>query len=1145
MKSRKAPKLSSKSHKSSIRQALKRGGRNLETLEDRRLMTVQPWSDGMYYPPNMEKMAYLGSNQAYLDWQNISKIQYADSLSGRSAGEGAGPSTSISEAEPNNSFRNAQVVPLGNLPGQFQQVDIIGSLPQLNGDFDEDMYAVDLKAGDILDAQLIGARPVYDLTVINGSTTDIIGNTGPLGPIYPNASPLSHVTVAAPNSSSANLALVIPADGRYFVRVSQGDAAYSLRLRTFRSALEAEPIGTKQRIFLDFDGATIRRDIYGVPTALGNARLSPLSSFLPGWGLDASKQNMVIDKIIEVFKDRFTGPGSPARTGNNGFYSGSGVPGDYDIEILNSRDHADPWGLPNVSRIIIGGTQAQLLIQTVGIAESIDVGNFDREETAVVLLDSILPFWGNIPRAGNVPLADVLSTATALVAAHEAGHFFGNHHTFNNNLSDQIMDSGGNFTGLIGVGVDGVFGTADDVPTHFGTDEYDNLRSSIPYGFQNSAAAIAVGLSTGTQGAYINGRAFYDANINRTLDAGEPGLPSWRIYADINNDGVYQAGEPQFITRADGTYSLGLTAGTYIIREDLVPVPGFKITTPASGFYSLTVTNGQILQNINFGNQRVDQSVTGFKFNDLNGDGFPDPNEPRIAGVWIYIDLDGDQRLDLGEPAVQSGIDGKYTLKFPSTGTFFVRELVEPGYVQTLPGPANENRYVVTVTGNPAIDGPNLAGKNFGNRLFLDFGDAPATYGTLLANNGARHGFVQGLFLGANWDAEQNGQPTITALGDDTTGQLDAADQVIDDEDGIILARPIARTTTNILSVTASTAAAPAYLHAWIDLNGDGDFTDSGEKVVSNQVVSTGTQTVTFPALGGATLGSTFLRVRLSQDRDLGPTGLSASGEVEDYLVTIVDTPQIALDDSFQVSRNSTLNSLDVTANDFKVPGETLTIANAGPTRAGGILQVTGDNKILYTPPSGFIGTDTFPYTVQTATGEVSSANVTITVNLFFEDPTAVDDSFDVATNAISFPLNVLANDIEGRAGALSIISITQPNLGGQVSIATGGQSLRYTPPRGLGDTEQFTYTVADASGKTSTAQVTLHTLPGDRLNDDVLIRLVATDLNGNAITAVPQGEQFRVDVYVDDLRNDRTTPINVAALVCTLHTSICCTICS
>lgn len=1128
MKSRKAQKRSSSSsNKSALRRSVQR---NFETLEDRRLMTVQPWSDGGYYFPGGENRADMVSTADTAKWKAISKVQFADYINRGSSGEGAGPSTQVAEVEPNNTYSQAQFINLGNLPGQFQQADVLGTLPRVLNVFDEDLFAVNLQAGDIVDIRLTGASPNFDVSMLNGSGVELVGNNLPITGGYPAVSPLTISRTL--DGTAVSLAAIAPADGRYYIRVG-GDQAYSMRLRTYRNPIEAEPIGTKQKIFLDFDGAQIKRDLFsgGLNLNLGTARLSPLSSFLPGWGLSAADENLVIDKIIASFKARFIGPGAPSETGGNGYFSGTGVAGDMDIEILNSRDNPDPWGLPNVSRIIIGGTGVELgILNIFGISESIDVGNFDREETAVVLLDSFFPVYSVIPRAGTSPLVDILTKAIASTSAHEAGHFFGNWHTDNTNAVLQLMDTGGVPNARVGFGLDGIFGTADDFTPHFGRDYYDATASAIPFGIEDSRSVIATALSTGMLGGFINGKSFFDINLNRVQDAGEPGLPSWRVFADINNDGVYQAGEPQALTRADGSYTLGVAAGSYVIREDLAPVPGFRLTTPLAGYYAVTVANGQTVSNIVFGNERIDQTVTGFKFNDLNGNGLSDVGEPRIAGVWIYIDLDGDERLDLGEPQTKTGVDGRYTLKFPGTGTYVIRELVDPGYVQTLPGAANNNRYIVTVTGNAAIDGPNLAGKNFGNRLFLDFGDAPATYGTLLANDGARHGFVQGLNLGTNWDAEQNGLPTANALGDDNNGTLDSTDTVIDDEDGVILARPISRTSTNILSVTASTTTTTAYLQGWIDLNGDGDFTDSGEKIITNQVITTGTQAVTFPSLGGAKLGSTYMRIRLSQDQNLGPTGLSASGEVEDYLVTIVDTAQIALADSYEVSRNSTLNSLDVTANDFTIPGEVLTIVNAGPSLAGGVLQVTSDNKILYTPPNGFVGTDTFPYTVQSATGETSTANVTITVNLFFEDPNAIDDSFDVATNAISFPLNVLANDIEGRAGALSIISITQPNLGGQISIATGGQSLRYTPPRGLGDTEQFTYTVADASGKTSTATVTLHTLPGDQTNDDVLIRLVATDLNGNTITAIPQGQQFRIDVYVDDLRNDRSTPVIVGA---------------
>src|SRR5262249_48078959 len=62
----------------------------------------------------------------------------------------------------------------------------------------------------------------------------------------------------------------------------------------------------------------------------------------------------------------------------------------------------------------------------------------------------------------------------------------------------------------------------------------------------------------------------------------------------------------------------------------------------------------------------------------------------------------------------------------------------------------------------------------------LDFGDAPASYGTLFADDGARHVILpNGLHMGANVDFEINGQPNATATGDDTNG--------IDDEDGVTL----------------------------------------------------------------------------------------------------------------------------------------------------------------------------------------------------------------------------------------------------------------------------------------------------------------------------------------------------------------------
>jgi hypothetical protein len=54
--------------------------------------------------------------------------------------------------------------------------------------------------------------------------------------------------------------------------------------------------------------------------------------------------------------------------------------------LLNSRDHADPFGAPH-DRLVVGGTISELGIGTIGIAQSIDPGNFATSETGVVLLD--------------------------------------------------------------------------------------------------------------------------------------------------------------------------------------------------------------------------------------------------------------------------------------------------------------------------------------------------------------------------------------------------------------------------------------------------------------------------------------------------------------------------------------------------------------------------------------------------------------------------------------------------------------------------------------------------------------------------------------------------------------------------------------
>jgi hypothetical protein len=150
--------------------------------------------------------------------------------------------------------------------------------------------------------------------------------------------------------------------------------------------------------------------------------------------------------------------------------------------------------------VIVGGTIEELGIGTIGIAQTIDVGNFDQTESAVTLLD-LLSAPGDNPNSLNQfrgPETDVLAlvgTGVGNITAHEAGHFFGNFHTEQFETPPNIQDQGGNLANTVGVGPDGIFGTADDIDVDSGEDLF--VPSEGFTGIEETLNTIAFGLSSG------------------------------------------------------------------------------------------------------------------------------------------------------------------------------------------------------------------------------------------------------------------------------------------------------------------------------------------------------------------------------------------------------------------------------------------------------------------------------------------------------------------------------------------------------------------------------------------------------------------------------------------------------------------------
>ncbi|MDA1050164.1 MAG: Ig-like domain-containing protein [Planctomycetota bacterium] len=1037
------------------------------------------------------------------------------------------PIFQFGESEPNDGLVTADVTPLGTGMGDSANVDVNATLSTAA---DTDVFRLNLDGGDVLHINIFGAAQTVTVLDANGLemiTSDMDAN-------------LVQVTIDTgeiriPSGGNASLGVVIPRTGAYYVQITDADiailgGAYTAQLRVQRPALENNPVGTHQILFLDFNGAVVDTAIWG---GTGVASLSPLSTFMNSWGLAATDEDALIDAIIAKVEEDL---GDEIRlNGENGDFLTSSIPGEFDIEIRNSRDHLDPFGEQNVSRIIIGGTIGELGIPTVGIAQSIDPGNLDPTESAVVLLDALSGQVGAgstvdlnaIPVATGTTKIDLVAAGVAAVAAHEAGHYFGLWHTNNANTVANVIDSGGNIGATIGVGPDGIFGSPDDINTGFLTpDQY--APTEFFTGTEDTLNTLSWGLATGKLPSGITGVKFHDLNSNGVRDLTEPGLPGWTIFADLDGNGMHDLREPAAITGADGNYVLSVPPGQHTIREVLQP--GWKQTFPTNGSHSVLVRPNESITNINFGNVALFGGISGTKFNDLDGDGVLDQGEPAVPGIIIYLDLDGDNRLDLGEPMARTDSKGNYSIAVPRTGTFTVREALQPGWEQTFPKNA-EREHTIT-----AFPGGSFPGLNFGNTSKLDYGDAPTaeqsgfakSYPTTIADNGAVHAILPGFYLGAAIDGDPDGTPSVTATGDDVN-------TTINDEDGVVFDAPtiFPGSTAGKMTVNVSTNGySPGRVNAWIDFNRDGDWDDAGEQIVTDKRASDGPHEFVFPVPANATSGFTYVRVRYGYNRNAKPTGSDTAGEIEDYRIRILSQTPVAVDDQFTITQGAGATTFDVLLNDLPSLSPPLTVIAAGATnvgqsaRGGQVTVAANGSGVVYTPPSQFFGDDSFSYTIRDGAGNTDSADVRIKVLPSLINPLAVDDSFTVQAGSTNNQLAILANDLTGQNPPIGIVSFDNPTLGGSLVLdnrgtaTTGDDTLVYTPQANFTGTDQFEYTVQDQNGKTAKATVTVHV--NDAGDDRVRIRLQATDLNGNPIQAIGVGEEFNLQVLVaDDLRPD------------------------
>lgn len=221
--------------------------------------------------------------------------------------------------------------------------------------------------------------------------------------------------------------------------------------------------------------------------------------------------------------------------------------------------------------------------------------------------------------------------------------------------------------------------------------------------------------------------------------------------------------------------------------------------------------------------------------------------------------------------------------------------------------------------------------------------------------------------------------------------------------------------------------------------------------------------------------------------------------------------PPVASNDSNVVAPEASV-VIDVLANDSDPEGalDAASVEIQTPP-AHGDATPDGAGAVTYTPDAGYVGPDSFTYTVRDLAGnESNEASVNLRVNTL---PVAGADTASTQEDE-PVTIDVLANDsdADGAVDPAEVMIWNSPANGGATVEADG--RITYEPAPGFSGVDSFTYRVADNDGGLSneaTVSITVTAAPN------------AAPVAQDDSAGVMQGEAVTINVLGNDTDGDGT----------------------
>ncbi|MFM9066884.1 MAG: SdrD B-like domain-containing protein, partial [Planctomycetota bacterium] len=196
-----------------------------------------------------------------------------------------------------------------------------------------------------------------------------------------------------------------------------------------------------------------------------------------------------------------------------------------------------------------------------------------------------------------------------------------------------------------------------------------------------------------------------DVNGNSVRESSDLLLQDWTVFVDANSNGVYDTGELQTKSLADGTYRItGITPGT--INVVVVLQTGWRSSAPVTNVRTVVVQNGKETTALDFGNAQLrDSTIQGTIFSDGDKNGVRGASERGLGGITVYLDANDNGVLDSGETQTVTSADlfftpdvneaGTYSFSHLAAGSYVVRAIL-PATLSATPGSEIVHRRTIT-----------------------------------------------------------------------------------------------------------------------------------------------------------------------------------------------------------------------------------------------------------------------------------------------------------------------------------------------------------------------------------------------------------------------------------------------------------------